>query len=424
MNVKIAVIGGGSTYTPELIAGLIAEAADLGLGNVTLQDVDAERLDIVGGFCRRMARAAGVAFSIDCTEDQAQALQDADYVLTQIRVGGQRGRHKDIQLGLRHGLVGQETTGVGGFAKALRTVPVLLEICQQMEQLCPRAWLINFTNPSGLVTEAILKHGRARALGLCNNPINLHRDMARHLQVAPERIELDYLGLNHLSWVRQVLLDGKDVLPDTLAELASAGLPANMDEELDYPADFLAALGMVPSSYLRFYYRSGKMVADLQSRPRSRAEEVMAVEAELLADYADPQRHEMPAGLEKRGGALYSRAALDLIRAIQHDENSVHIVNVGNGSTLGCLPATAVVEIPARIGAHGASPLPRADPPPSIRGLMQHVKAYEELAVEAAVTRSRQTALLALVTHPLVADVELASQLVDEIAKEHAIEFK
>jgi 6-phospho-beta-glucosidase len=421
---KIAVIGGGSTYTPELMEGLINERERLGLEDVFLMDIDENRLRIVGDFCRRMIEHAGAGFRLVTTRGYEDALDGAAFVLTQIRVGGQEARHKDILLGVRHGLVGQETTGVGGFAKALRTIPVVLHLCREMEHRCPNAWLINFTNPSGLVTEAIVKHGRDKVLGLCNNPLNLQIDTAKHLGVEHQKVELDYLGLNHLSWVRRVWVEGKDVLPGTLAALTGKGRPANIPEELDYPEAFVRALGMIPSSYLKYFYQTRKAVDELKKKPKSRAQEVMEVEEELLAAFQDPDLSEKPASFEKRGGANYSRAALELILAIHEDTGTRHVVNVRNGSTLACLPEDCVVEVACRVGAQGATPLPLDPPPPEIRGLMQHVKAYEELAVEAAVTRSKEKALLALATHPLVADVDLAVELVDEISKVHGIEWR
>jgi len=421
--VKVAVIGGGSTYTPELIEGLIAHRDDLGLSEVALMDIATERLGIVGDFCRRMVAHAGAGFRITDAAELGPALDGAGFVLTQIRVGGQAGRHQDIQLGLRHGLVGQETTGVGGFAKALRTVPVILDICREMETRCPQAWLINFTNPSGLVTEAILKHGRKRAIGLCNNPINLKIDVAGYLGVEPGKVQLDYIGLNHLSWVRRILVDGGDVLPGILEAVTGAGRPANIPEELDYPPGFIRALGMIPSSYLRYYYLTRQMLAELQQKKKSRAEEVMEVEEELLQVYRDPSTKEKPEALSKRGGANYSRAAFELIRAIHLDLSEVHVVNVQNQGTIACLPPDGAIEVACRVDAQGAHPLPLDPPGPEIRGLMQHVKAYEELAVQAAVTKSRRTAVMALCAHPLVADAELSGILVKEIENDHGIRF-
>jgi 6-phospho-beta-glucosidase len=406
-----------------LIEGLIAHRNDLGLSEVSLMDIEAERLGIVGDFCRRMVEHAGAGFQISITTELGPALDGAGFVLTQIRVGGQAGRHKDIQLGLRHGLIGQETTGVGGFAKALRTVPVILDICREMESRCPRAWLINFTNPSGLVTEAILKHGRKRAIGLCNNPINLKIDVAGYLSVEPGKVELDYIGLNHLSWVRRILVDGNDVLPRILEAVTGAGRPANIPEELDYPPGFLKSLGMIPSSYLRYYYLTKKALAELQAKKKSRAEEVMEVEEELMQVYRDPAAKEKPEALAKRGGANYSRAAFELIRAIHLDLSEIHVVNVQNQGTIACLPPDCAIEVACRVGTGGANPLPLDPPEPQIRGLIQQVKAYEELAVSAAVTKSRRTAIMALCAHPLVADAELSEILVKEIENDHGIRF-
>lgn len=421
---KVAVVGGGSTYTPELMNGLLTHADALGLSQISLMDVDAERLEVVAGFCERMRQHSGVEVRLESGDSLDKALDGAGFVLTQVRVGGQAGRHEDIQLGLRHGLIGQETTGVGGFAKALRTVPVMLDLCVRMESSCPDAWLINFTNPSGLVTEAILKHGRERAIGLCNIPINLRMDAAELLGVDPARVELDYIGLNHLSWVRRVLVDGKDVLPDTLQMMTGAGRPANIPEELDYPDAFLKALGAIPCSYLRYYYRTRTALAELKAKPKSRAEEVMEVEDELLAQYADKALLTMPAALQKRGGAYYSTAAVELMRSIVTDDGAKHVVNVRNNTTILALPADCVVEVDCRVGKFGAQALPLAPPAPEIRGLMQHVKAYEELAVEAAVSRRREKAILALVSHPLVHDPDLALALVDEIEKVHGIVWR
>lgn len=420
---KIAVIGGGSTYTPELLGGFIREERALGLAELWLVDVDAQRLDVVGGFCRRMARAAGARFAIHLATDRSRALDGAAFVLTQIRVGGQAGRHRDIQLGLRHGLVGQETTGVGGCAKALRTIPVLLDLAEEMRARCPEAWLINFTNPSGLVTEALLRHGQARAIGLCNIPITLQLEIAARLGVDERRVQLDYVGLNHLGWVRRVLLDGQDVLPTMLEHLLGAGRPANLPEELDFHPEFLRALRMVPNSYLHYYYATRRAVEELRAAPRDRAQEVMEIERELLSHYADPAQDAPPPALARRGGAHYSTAALRLICAIHADRGERQVVNVASGGAVPGLEAASVAEVPCRVDGTGAHPLPLEPLPPEIRGLLQHVKAYEELTIEAAVRRSRRHAVLALAAHPLVADAALAVTLADEIAAEHSLDW-
>ncbi len=420
---KIAVIGGGSTYTPELLGGFIREEKALGLAELWLVDVDARRLDIVGGFCQRMARAAGARFAVRLTGERAAALDGAAFVLTQIRVGGQEGRHRDIQLGLRHGLIGQETTGVGGCAKALRTIPVLLSLSDEMRARCPEAWLINFTNPSGLVTEALLRYGHPRTIGLCNIPITMQLEIAARLGVEPSRVQLDYVGLNHLGWVRRVLVDGQDVLPGMIEHLLGAGRPANLPEELDFPPEFLRALGMIPNSYLHYYYATRRALEGLRAAPRDRAQEVMEIEGELLAHYADVRQDTPPAALARRGGAHYSTAALHLICAIHGDRAERQVVNVAAGGAVPGLDPRSVVEIGCAVGRSGARALPVEPLPPEIRGLLQHVKAYEELTIEAAVTRSRRHAILALSTHPLVADAELAVTLADEIAVEHSLDW-
>ncbi len=420
---KISVIGGGSTYTPELMDGLITHASRMDLDEVCLMDIDPGRLDVVGGFCRRMLENSGSPFSLKLTGELDSALDGSSFVITQVRVGGQSGRHKDIMLGLDHDLIGQETTGVGGFAKALRTVPVILDVCRRMERSCPDAWLINFTNPSGIVTEAVLKHGRTRVIGLCNIPVHMKMDVAELLGVPAEKVELDYIGLNHLSWVRKVMVDGEDVLPSMMQKLKQAGRPVNIPEELDYPQEFLEALGAIPNSYLHYYYRTDEALAKLKTKKKSRAQEVMDVEQELLEMYKDPDLKTKPAALDKRGGAYYSTAAVELMNAIISNEGSTHVVNVRCENAIECLPDDCAVEIPCRVDAAGAHFLELDQPDAKIRGLLQHVKAYEELAVQAAVTRKRQAAIMALVSHPLVADPDKALILVDEISKVHGIRW-
>lgn len=421
---KITVVGGGSTYTPELMDGLISHAQQMRIDSLCLMDIDRERLKVLGGFCSRMLQSAGSPFALELSEDLDSALDGAGFVITQVRVGGQAGRHKDIMLGLGKDLIGQETTGVGGFAKAMRTVPVILDVCKHMERACPDAWLVNFTNPSGIVTEAVLKHGRERVIGLCNIPVHMKMDVAKLLGVPPEKVELDYIGLNHLSWVRRVLVDGEDVLSSMMQRLKGAGRPVNIPEELDYPQAFLEALGAIPNSYLNYYYRTNEALAELKAKKKSRAQEVMDVERELLDVYRDPRLNKKPEALDKRGGAFYSTAAVELMNAIISDEGSTHVVNVRCKDSIECLPYDCAVEIPCKVDASGAHALALNPPNAKIRGLLQHVKAYEELAVQAAVTRKKDAAIMALVSHPLVADPDKALLLVDEISTVHGIQWK
>ena len=409
-ELKIAVVGGGSTYTPELIDGFVRYYDELPVREICLQDISTERLDVVGGLARRMVAERGIPVTL--TTDRAEALTDADFVLTQLRVGGMAARALDERLPLKHGVIGQETTGPGGFAKALRTVPVMLEIARDVERYAPRAWMINFTNPSGLVTQALLNYSNVRAIGLCNVPINMQRNIAHALGVEVARVELDYVGLNHLSWVRHVWLDGEDVTERVLA---------NPEVQAEYPidADLLGKMGMLLNYYLRYYLHTDRVLAEEQAAERTRAEYLQEIEAELLEMYRDPALREKPALLEERGGSHYSTAAVELIRAIAQDRREVHIVNVLNNGALPDLPPRSVVEVPATVGATGARPLTCGPVPPIVRGLLVAVDAYEEMTIQAAVTGDEDLAQLALLSHPLVPSWDVAKALWQEIKTAH-----
>lgn len=415
---KIAIIGGGSTYTPELAEGLLQEWEGLGLQEVVLHDIDWERLQIVGGLVQRIVRAQGSPFQVQLTLDRREAISGSDFVLTQIRVGGQQARHVDTKLCLEEGVIGQETTGPAGFAKALRTIPVILEICGEMRSYAPNAFLINFTNPAGIITEAVLKHGGVKVVGLCNVPFGMQVAAARQLGVEPAEVELDYVGLNHLAWVRRVLVRGEDRTEELL--LKSAEKPANIPG-LELNAEFRRSLGMLTNSYLDYYYLQTEMVEHLRAQPKTRAEVVLEVERSLLEKYQDPNLTHKPPELEQRGGAHYSTVAVSLIRDIHLNTGTRHIVNVRNQGALPELPWDAAVEVPAVVDARGAVPLAIGLLEPQIRGLLQHVQAYEELTVEAAVARSYETALLALASHPLVPSVNKARRLLERFNQEHGL---
>ena len=417
-TLKIAVIGGGSTYSPELIDGLIARAAELGLDEVALHDIDASRLHIVGSFCGRMLKAAGAPFGLTLTQDLDTALDGAGMVFTQIRVGGQRARILDEKTGMRFGLIGQETTGVGGFAKALRTIPQMLAICRRVEAVAPRAWMVNFTNPSGMVTEAILRHSVVRCVGLCNIPVNLHLDVAKFIGVPPEKVTLDYVGLNHLAWVRRVLVGGRDVAAPLFAQNIKGMQPKNIPD-MDYPEALLSALRMFPGYYNRYYYMAATAGAQQRRKRHTRGEEVLAIENRLLEMYCDPRLHTKPAMLGKRGGAYYSKAAIDVASAIVNDARNVQIVNVLNAGAIDDFYRDASVEIPCVVGRGGARPIRIGALEPHLLGMMHVVKAYERIAIEAAVTRSYDKALLALLTHPLGGGAEKAPKVLDALNKVH-----
>jgi 6-phospho-beta-glucosidase len=407
---KLAVVGAGSTYTPELVSGLARERERLPISELVLHDIAPERRDVVGALAGRMLARDGFAGRLELTGELDRAVDGADFVLVQIRVGGQAARRSDETVPLSCGCVGQETTGAGGFAKALRTVPVVLEIAEQVRRrAAPGAWIVDFTNPVGIVTRALLDAGH-RAVGLCNVAIGFQRGMARMLGVEPGRLIVDQVGLNHLTWVRAVWLDGTDVLGDLLAahgdELAAAsGLPRRLLEEL----------GAVPSYYLRYFY-AHDAVLQQQRAGVPRAEVVAEIERELLELYRDPALDTKPALLERRGGAFYSEAATGLVASLVDGTGDVHVVDMRNGGTLAGLADDDVVELPARIGRTGPVPLEQPPLAPELLGLVQHVAAYERLAVHAAVGGDPLVARKALLAHPLIGQDEIAGELLERLA--------
>ena len=409
---KLAVVGGGSTYTPELVSGLARDQDVLEVHELVLHDIDADRRDVVGGMAKRMLDRQGYRGSLVITEDLDRALEGADFVLVQIRVGGQSARLRDETIPLACGCIGQETTGAGGFAKAMRTVPVVLEIAERVrEHAKPDAWIVDFTNPVGIVTRALLDAGH-RAVGLCNVAIGFQRSFARLLGVEPARVLVDQVGLNHLTWVRSVLIDGRDVLGELIEEHGDA-----LAAQSDQPRALIQLLGVVPSYYLRYFYAHDKVLAEqLDSAPRAAV--VAEVERELLELYRDPSVTEKPALLERRGGAYYSEAAIGLVRALATDAREVHVVDTRNGSTLGGLQPDDVVEVPARMGRDGPEPLAQPPLAPELLGLVQHVAAYERLTARAAVTSDPSLGRKALLAHPLIGQHELVDQLVEQLVAE------
>jgi 6-phospho-beta-glucosidase len=407
---KLAVVGGGSTYTPELVDGFARLRETLPVEELVLIDPAADRLELVGGLARRMFARAGHPGKIRWTSELDSGVEGADAVLLQLRVGGQAARQVDETLPLECGCVGQETTGAGGLAKALRTVPVVLDIAERVAGLAPDAWIVDFTNPVGIVTRALLDAGH-RAIGLCNVAIGFQRRFAGLLGVAPARISLDHVGLNHLTWERAVRLDGEDVLPRLLAEHGE-----KVAEGLGLPVELIRRLGAVPSYYLRFFYQHDLVVAEQRTGP-SRAERVSAIERELLELYADPALDTKPRLLEQRGGAFYSEAAVDLVTSLLGDRGDVQVVNVRNDGTLPFLADEAVIEVPATITAGGARPLPAAPLGPLHAGLVAHVSAYEELALEAALHGGVERVATALLAHPLIGQLEPADRLARDLVE-------
>jgi 6-phospho-beta-glucosidase len=412
--VKLAVIGGGSTYTPELVDGIARLSGEVKVTVLVLVDPDETRLSVVGPFSGRILRSYGHPAALICTTSLDEGLDGAGAVLLQLRVGGQAARQRDETWPLEYGCVGQETTGAGGFAKALRTVPIVLDIAEQVRRRAlPSAWIIDFTNPVGIVTRALLDAGH-RAIGLCNVAIGFQRNFAALLDVDPSRVMLDHVGLNHLTWERAAVVDGTDMLPGLIAK--------HGDEVADHtglPASVLHETGAVPSYYLHYFYAHDATV-ERQRREPTRAEEVARIEQELLAAYADPALTHKPDLLGQRGGAFYSEAAVALLASLVRNTGDVQVVNVLNRGTMPFLPDEAVIEVPAVIGAAGAVPVPVAPLAPSMRGLVAHVSAYEELAVDAALRGGQRRVAGALLAHPLIGQYDLANRLADRLIAENA----
>jgi 6-phospho-beta-glucosidase len=410
---KVVVIGGGSSYTPEIVEGLIGRAQELSLREVWLVDIPEgqEKLEIVGELAKRMVAQSGRPFSVDLTTDRREALPGADYVVTQMRVGGMQARIKDERVPLQHGVIGQETTGPGGFAKALRTIPVMLDICRDTEELAPGAWLVNFTNPSGIVTEAVTRHTKTQIIGLCNNAINIERWLASEFEAAPDDVYVEFVGCNHLLWVSRVWVRGTEVTDELLERVAGQG---------EWPRELIESLRAVPCGYHHYYYMPDEMLAAAQKAKKTRGEEIIAIEKELFELYRDPQLSQKPEALSKRGGSLYSEAAVRLIASIHSDRRDVQCVNTRNRGALSDVPADSVVEVNCLIGADGPRPITVGPLRPELRGLLQQVKAYEELTIQAAVTGDKGAALQALLANPLVPSVGVAKALLDDLLEAHA----
>ncbi len=410
---KLAVVGGGSTYTPELVDGVARLAGEVKVTELVLVDPDAGRLAAVGPVSARIMAAYGHPARVRWTGDLDDGLDGAGAVLLQLRVGGQAARHRDETWPLEYGCVGQETTGAGGLAKALRTVPVVLDIADRARQRAAGgAWIIDFTNPVGIVTRALLDAGH-RAVGLCNSAIGFQRQFAALLGLPPREVALDHVGLNHLTWERAVLADGTDRLPGLLDAHG-----AQIAGHIGLPLAAIRDIGAVPSYYLRYFYAHDEVVAEQQTRP-TRAHEVAEIERKLLQMYADPALDHKPELLSQRGGAFYSEAAVDLLVSLVTDARDRQVVNLRNGGTLPFLPADAVIEVPAVIGAAGPQAVPLAPVSPLMRGLIGHVSCYEELAVDAALRGGQHRVAAALLAHPLVGQYDLAGQLAGRLIAEN-----
>jgi len=421
-GLKIAVIGGGSSYTPEIVEGFINHYEQLPIRELWLVDIEEGRhkLEIVGELAKRMVARSGLPMDVHLTLDRRKAIEGADFVSTQMRVGLLEARKWDEHIPNKYGVIGQETTGPGGMMKALRTIPVLLDICKDIEELAPNAWLLNFTNPAGMVTEAISRHSKVKSIGLCNAPIGLHKWLSKKYETTPDRFYTEFVGLNHLHWVTRIEVEGEDKLTELLdkrEEYSGKNVPAT-----EWDLDFLRGLGGLPSYYLKYFYLTDAMLEEqLESLKAkgTRAEVVKRVEDELFELYKDPNLQEKPKQLEQRGGAYYSEAAVNLMVSLHNDKRDIQTLNVTNGKTLDFLPEDAAIEVNCVVTGKGPIPLPVTKVPEQAKGLIHAVKSYERLTIEAAITGDRQIALQAMVAHPLVPSVKVAKAMLDEMLEKN-----
>lgn len=427
-GIKIVTIGGGSSYTPELVEGFIKRYDSLPIRELWLVDIEAgqEKLNIVGNLAKRMVEKAGLPIEVHLTLDRREALKDADFVTTQFRVGLLAARAKDERIPLKYNVIGQETNGPGGLFKGLRTIPVILDIVKDMEELCPNAWLINFTNPAGMVTEAVLRHSNwKKIVGLCNVPISTQMRIAEMLDVEPSRVRVDFAGLNHMVYGLHIYLDGKEVTEQVLEEMTSgkhASATMRNIAAIDWEPDFIKALGAVPCGYHRYYYKTAQMLqheleeADAEG---TRAEVVQKLEKELFELYKDENLAIKPPQLEKRGGAYYSDAACSLIDSMYNDRRDIQPVNTINNGAIASIPDESAVEISSVITKDGPKPISIGDLPVAVRGLVQQIKSFERVSAEAAVTGDYNTALLAMTINPLLPSDKVAKEILDEMLEAH-----
>lgn len=420
-GLKIAVIGGGSSYTPELIDGIIKRSSELPVESIWLVDIQAgkEKLDIIGDLTKRMIKRAKLDIKVYTTLNRREAIKYADFVITQFRVGGLKARSLDEKLPLKYDVIGQETTGPGGFAKALRTIPVILDICNDIEELASNAWLINFTNPAGIITEAVLKHTNVKTIGLCNVPITMKNNISKILDANSNNIKIDFLGLNHMVYGNKVYLKGRDVTNKVL-DIISEGESFTMRNipDLKWDSKLIKSLEMIPCPYHKYYYMTDEILKEEKENSDTigtRAKQVMDIEKKLFERYKESNLDTKPKELEKRGGSYYSDAAISLISAIYNDKDEIHTVNVKNEGAISNLSEDIVVEINCLINKSGAKPISVGKMSNRIKGLVEVVKSYELLTVESAVFGDYNKGVLGLSTNPLVPSFTVAKKIFDDI---------
>ena len=418
-GIKIVVAGGGSSYTPEIADGLIRRKNTLKVRELVLLDIHAgkEKVNIIEKMVKRMFMAAEMDVKVRVSFNPEEAFENCDYIICQIRAGGLKSRALDEKIPLKHGLIGQETTGAGGLFNGLRSIPQVLELAKCAEKICPTAWFINFANPAGMVTEAILQQTKLKAVGLCNVPINMITDIADRLKAKKDDIYIDYLGLNHLSWVTGVTYKGKEVMKELLENKESRQLLANVPE-VEGAEALLEKIGAIPSPYLNYYYFEQAMKDEEKQSSENegtRAEVVMKLESELFQKYNDISQSDKPTQLEKRGGSLYSEAAISLIDSLQKESRDIHVLNVRNMGVIPELPIDCVVEVNCLVGKNGIRPIGDGKLPAHGLSLIKQIKTYELNAIKAALSGSRADLFEAMLCHPLIRSASHLESLMEEM---------
>lgn len=428
-GIKIVTIGGGSSYTPELVEGFIKRYEKLPVRELWLVDIEEgrEKLETVGALAQRMVKKAGLPMKVILSYDRREALKDADYVTTQMRVGLLEARIKDERIPLSHGMIGQETNGAAGMFKAFRTIPVILDIVKDMEELCPEAWMINFTNPAGMITEAVLRYtDYKKVIGLCNVPVNMVNGFARLLDVEPERVTMELSGLNHHIFATDVFVDGQSRLEEILEIYqhisAEDAISMKNFSTLPFSPEFIRGLHCIPCPYHNYYFFTKEQLEEElkeYKEGRVRGEVVKKVEEELFELYKDESLDVKPKQLELRGGARYSDAACNLICSLHNNTGDIQYVDVRNNGTITNLPADSAVEAACIITSGGPKPIAVGELKPQINGTIQTIKTFERLVCEAAVTGSRDLAVTALNMNPLCASDHDANAVIHELLEAH-----
>lgn len=424
---KVVIIGGGSSYTPEIIEGLLLRQDEFPVDIISLVDIESgkEKLEIVGQLAKRMIEKAGVSIELSWTLDRREALNGADFVSTQIRVGGLKAREKDERIPLSHGLIGQETNGAGGIFKAFRTIPVLLDLAKDVSEICPDAWIINFTNPAGIVTEALLKHGmHKKVIGVCNIPYNMTQSAAEILKEDPNNVRIEFIGMNHFVFGSKVLVNGEDKLSKVIEALVNQSVdfsPANIVSS-GWSETFLEAMNMLPNPYHQYYYqKESTLKKDLKAYQDNgtRAEQVQVIEEELFNEYKNPQLDIKPEALEKRGGAYYSDVACSLMSSIYNNSQNIMTVNTLNNGAIVDFAEDAVIEVNCLITKEGPVPLTVGRLPQQIKADILMMKAFEEQVIKTSISGDYRDAYLAFVMNPLIKDEKKAKVILDELLNAH-----